>query len=238
MLLHVRGVHHESVRGLALAVDGNISRIHIARGIDGAGDARHDDRSRCQVVTGADARLNRQQIRVAAAVQWLRRDLRAGHHFAELGGRRFDLRLEVGSVLNYSDFFRLLADLQHRIKPDRRIRVDGQVVFLLGPESRRIYREIILADRQGGKDVGALASDVALNSVLSALLTMVNLAPGIIAPLWSLMVPERVPPDTAHTRCADKRANPVAAKSQRNLLEAWDENGAMDMGETEKLSLR
>ena len=72
-----------------------------------------------------------------------------------MGGRRLDVRLQVGSVLNYSDFFRLLAELQHRVETDRGIRVDGQVVFLLGPEAGRIDGERVLANRQVGKDVGA-----------------------------------------------------------------------------------
>ena len=69
MFLHIDAIHHESIRGFALAVDGEIAGILIARRIYAAGRARHDDRTRQQRRDRRHSRLNRQQIRVASSIQ-------------------------------------------------------------------------------------------------------------------------------------------------------------------------
>ena len=122
-------VHHESVRRFALAVDRNIPGIQIAGRIDGSRDARHDDRSRRQSGDRTDAGLNRQQIRVAAAVQRHRLDLRRRDHFAQMSGHGVDLGLDGGFGRGYGYCLRLLSDLQYGIQRERGVRVDVRFVF-------------------------------------------------------------------------------------------------------------
>ena len=153
VLLHVDGIHHESVGGFALAVDRNIARIQIAGRIDGSGHAGHDHRSRRQSRHRTDAGLNRQQVRIAAAVQGKRLDLRVLHHFAQMSGDGFDLGLNIGLGSTDRDGFRLLAYFERVIQRYRGVGIDGDIGLLLGLESGCLDGQIVAADREGRKRI-------------------------------------------------------------------------------------
>ncbi len=88
MLLHVDAVDHETIRGLALTVDGEIAGIEIARGIEmpPVTPAMMTELGR-SVETGATPGWMASKIGVAASIEWERRHLRARNHLAEMRRR-------------------------------------------------------------------------------------------------------------------------------------------------------
>ncbi len=96
VFLHVDGIYDEAVRRFALSIDRNVSRIQIPGRINGSGHAGHDHRSGRQGRDRADTRLNRQQIRIAAAVQGNRFDLAVGNDLPKVRRHGIDLCLNGG----------------------------------------------------------------------------------------------------------------------------------------------
>ena len=82
--------------------------------IDGARDARHDHGGGRQRGDRADARLNRQQVRIAAAVQRNGLDLLRSNDFAQVGCHGLHLRLGGGFGVGYRDVMRSLSDSRAR----------------------------------------------------------------------------------------------------------------------------
>ena len=140
VLLHIDGVYHESVGRFALAIDGNVSGIRVARRIDGARHARHDHRRWSQGRHRTDARLNREQASVAAAVQRNRLDLRVRHYFSQMSGDRINLSLDVGFGSAHCYRLRLLLDFQRGIQRHGSVGIDGNIGFLLRLEPVHLNR--------------------------------------------------------------------------------------------------
>ena len=117
-LLDVAAVDVEAVRGLALTADRHDAGIEPARRRDRAGDAGHDDAVGLNGRRRDDARLNRQQVRVAAAVERQRRHRLRRHDLAKL--RRHGV--DPDGVDRHGDGFRLLAQLERDVELKRRCR--------------------------------------------------------------------------------------------------------------------
>ena len=115
MLLNVAAVDHEPVRVLALAADGEIARGQVA------GDAA----ALSAAVYRDDARLEAEQIDIAAAVERLAGHLFRIDHIAHL---RADC-LDVNRRGRHFDGIGERAQLKGDIDPQRRVRIELDVVL-------------------------------------------------------------------------------------------------------------
>jgi hypothetical protein len=156
VFLHVDGIHHEPVRRFALAIDREIARIQIAGRVDGSRYARHDHRGGRQRRQWSHAGLNREQIRVAAAVQRQRLNLLVCYDLAEMRRHRVDLRLNGFRGVRNRDRFGWLTYLHYGVDAERGIGIDGEVRLLLRAESGRFNRQIVMAHGEGRERVEAL----------------------------------------------------------------------------------
>ena len=147
VLLDIAAVDQEAVRAFALAADRHVAGVELPGRRDRPRDARHDDRVRLNGRDRNHARLNRQQVGVAAPVQRQRRHLRRRDDFAELSGDGLHAHFGPG----HGDRFRLSADFKRRIFLQRAVRGDGQAGALLRLETFELNREVVAGDGQPGK---------------------------------------------------------------------------------------
>ena len=151
--LHVAAVDVEAVRGFALAAHRHDAGIEPAGGCHRTGHAGHDDAVRLNRRRRNDAGLNRQQIRVAAAVQRQRRHRRRRDDLAELGRHGVD----ADGVDGHRDRFRLLAQLERDVDLDRAVGIDLDAGPLLRLEPVDLHRHFISGDGELGERVQALS---------------------------------------------------------------------------------
>ncbi len=152
MLLHVDGIHHEAVSGFALAVDGNVAGIRVARRIDRAGDAGHDHRGWGEGGHRSDARLDGEQVRIAAAIQGNGLDLCCGKHCTKVRGDGVHLGLECFFGFNDCDSLVLPGQLHYRVDAKGGVGVDGEIGLELLLKSVRFHRQIVMTGGSAGNE--------------------------------------------------------------------------------------
>ena len=154
VLLHAPAVDHKAVRALALPVDRHVTRVQLARRLDRAGDARHDDRVRFHRADGCDARLDGKQVSITAAVERERRHVLGGDDLAELRRHLLDVHFRQRAV--HRDRFTLFPDLELDVDAQLFVGVDRDIRAFLGLEAREFDREVVMGDGQARKGVEAL----------------------------------------------------------------------------------
>ena len=150
--LHVAAVHVEAVGALALATDRDDARIQTAGRIHRTRDPRHDHAVGLHGRGWNHARLNREEVRVAAAVQRQRGHRRRRNDLAELRRDRVDADGVDGDVNGLA----LFAQFEGRVDLHRAVGIDRDAGVLLRLESLDLQRHVIAADRQLRKGVQTL----------------------------------------------------------------------------------
>jgi hypothetical protein len=152
-LLDVAAVDVEAVRGLTLAAHGDDPGVQASRRVHRARDAGHDDAVGLNRGHRNDARLNRQEVSVAAAVQRQRSHRRRRNDFSELCGHSVD----ANRIHRHRDRFALLAQFEGDVDLDRAVGVDGDAGPLLRPETVNLDGDVVAPHRQLWKRVQTLA---------------------------------------------------------------------------------
>ena len=130
-LLHVAAVDHEAVGVFALAADRLVAGVQTAGGSNRHRSAGHDDRVGLLRGHRHDARLKRQKIGEAAAVERDRGHDLAANDFAHLGA----LDIDVHRGIQNRDLLRLFADLQEYVYFQSRVYIDDYASALVGLEA-------------------------------------------------------------------------------------------------------
>jgi hypothetical protein len=95
-------------------------------------------------VCGATPGLQREQIGVAAAVEWNRGHLPAGDHLAQLGAGGLDMQRVVDHAYGLRD----AADLKRSIEGERRVGIEHESPYADSRKTRSLHLQFIMANRQ------------------------------------------------------------------------------------------